>query len=284
MFITVFLLTCVIVCLYGIFFPGAGSRASAPFEGSGEPNTLGGYLLFMFAICLGIFIYAEDYRWKISVFAVLVFIMQPFLNTLSRGSYLAFILMYVTIVIFSKKLKTILVFIFIFLALSLPFILPENVIHRVTSTFVPGITYSTPIGMEVTLDASTSQRIEIWKDVRKAISRNPILGTGVGGVGLLDSQFPKVIAETGILGILAFLWLLSAIFMTIKKVYKETECPWSKGLSLGFLAGFIGLIVHSFSAETFIIIRIMEPFWFILAMVVSSLSFTDIQNPTVQGS
>jgi hypothetical protein len=37
---------------------------------------------------------------------------------------------------------------------------------------------------------------------------------------------------------------------------------------MGFMAGFIGLLVHAVGANTFIIVRIMEPFWFVLAMVV----------------
>jgi len=37
---------------------------------------------------------------------------------------------------------------------------------------------------------------------------------------------------------------------------------------MGFLAGFIGLLVHAVGANTFIIVRIMEPFWFILAIVI----------------
>ena len=55
---------------------------------------------------------------------------------------------------------------------------------------------------------------------------------------------------------------------------------WEKGLALGFLAGFVGLLLHAFSANTFIIVRIMEPFWFLAAIVVmlpeiSALSETD---------
>jgi len=38
-------------------------------------------------------------------------------------------------------------------------------------------------------------------------------------------------------------------------------------LTLGFLAGFVGLLIHSFSANTFVIVRIMEPFWFLAAVV-----------------
>jgi hypothetical protein len=37
---------------------------------------------------------------------------------------------------------------------------------------------------------------------------------------------------------------------------------------MGYLAGFIGLLYHGIGANTFIIVRIMEPFWFVTAMVV----------------
>jgi hypothetical protein len=37
---------------------------------------------------------------------------------------------------------------------------------------------------------------------------------------------------------------------------------------MGFLAGFVGLLFHGIGANTFIIVRIMEPFWFVAAMVI----------------
>jgi predicted lipid-binding transport protein (Tim44 family) len=40
-----------------------------------------------------------------------------------------------------------------------------------------------------------------------------------------------------------------------------------KGLVLGFMAGFIGLAIHALTANTFIIIRIMEPFWFVTGII-----------------
>jgi mannitol-specific phosphotransferase system IIBC component len=40
-----------------------------------------------------------------------------------------------------------------------------------------------------------------------------------------------------------------------------------KGLTLGFIAGFIGLAIHALTANTFILIRIMEPFWFIAGII-----------------
>jgi hypothetical protein len=40
-----------------------------------------------------------------------------------------------------------------------------------------------------------------------------------------------------------------------------------KGLTLGFIAGFIGLAIHALTANTFILIRVMEPFWFIAGII-----------------
>ncbi len=40
-----------------------------------------------------------------------------------------------------------------------------------------------------------------------------------------------------------------------------------KGLTLGFLAGFIGLAIHALTANTFILLRVMEPFWFIAGII-----------------
>jgi hypothetical protein len=39
-------------------------------------------------------------------------------------------------------------------------------------------------------------------------------------------------------------------------------------VALGFLAGTVGLLVHAIGSNTFIIVRIMEPFWFFAGIVV----------------
>ena len=48
---------------------------------------------------------------------------------------------------------------------------------------------------------------------------------------------------------------------------KEVKIPYHQGLGIGFLAGFVGLIVHAIGANTFIIVRIMEPFWFFVGII-----------------
>ena len=42
-----------------------------------------------------------------------------------------------------------------------------------------------------------------------------------------------------------------------------------RGLSVGLIAGLAGLLVHALAANTFIIVRIMEPFWFLTGIVIA---------------
>jgi hypothetical protein len=48
---------------------------------------------------------------------------------------------------------------------------------------------------------------------------------------------------------------------------KELKTPYFKGLAVGFIAGYIGLLFHAIGANTFIIVRIMEPFWFFAGII-----------------
>ena len=92
-------------------------------------------------------------------------------------------------------------------------------------------------------------------------TRSPLLGYGVTGYAFMDAQFPRVLVETGILGLMAFLYILYSIFKLGFTNLGQVSDPFNRGLIKGFIAGFIGLLFHAIGANTFIIVRIMEPFW-----------------------
>ena len=59
--VTALLAVCFVISVYAIAQIPSGQRASAPFEGeSGEPNTLGGYLVFIMAIVMGLFLHLKS--------------------------------------------------------------------------------------------------------------------------------------------------------------------------------------------------------------------------------
>jgi O-antigen ligase len=77
-----------------------------------------------------------------------------------------------------------------------------------------------------------------------------------------------VLAETGLVGLVAFLWLVWSVGRHALDVHASRGDPEERGLVLGFLAGFVGLLVHAFGSNTFIIVRIMEPFWLLAGLIV----------------
>jgi hypothetical protein len=58
-----------------------------------------------------------------------------------------------------------------------------------------------------------------------------------------------------------------AVFRLALRRLREAEDPFFKGLLTGFIAGFVGLVAHSLGTNTFILVRIMEPFWFLVGMI-----------------
>ena len=81
--------------------------------------------------------------------------------------------------------------------------------------------------------------------------------------------------ETGIVGLLAFAWLVYALFRVGLRTWREHQDDLLRGLSVGLIAGLIGLLVHAIGANTFIIVRIMEPFWFLTGIVISLVSINE---------
>jgi hypothetical protein len=266
-FVFCLLLTCFITSIIGILQIPGGERISAPFEGErGEPNTLGGYLLFVGAIAAGLLIKAENTKLKHHLIILLVAIMLPFLFTQSRSSYLGFIPVCFILGLMAKR-KIIIIGLLSIVFLMSPLFLPHQVKNRILYTFTqPAESGQVRVG-DMRLDTSTSARIATLKEIMTDWPKKPVFGYGVTGYGFIDSQLPRVLIETGILGLLAFLYLVYSIIRLTINNLKELKYPYFRGLTIGFFAGTIGLLFHSLGANTFIIVRIMEPFWFLAGII-----------------
>ena len=266
-FVFCLLLTCFIAGIIGMLQIPGGGRVSAPFEGArGEPNTFGGYLLFMGAIAAGMLSAADKTRTKHLLAAFIIVIIPPFLFTLSRASYLAFIPSLLILGYLMQKRIIVVGLMLIALAVS-PLFLPLQIKDRIGYTFrQPEHKDQLKIG-NVRLDTSTSARIRSWREALAAWTKHPVLGYGVTGYRFVDAQFPRVLVETGILGLMAFLYLLYSIGKLSLTNLRQLKSPYFKGLTIGFTAGYAGLLFHAIGANTFIIVRIMEPFWFFAGII-----------------
>lgn len=266
--IRVLFITGMLVALYAIIQIPLGTRVTAPFEGaSGEPNTLGGYLVLLIALFAGLLVSSESLRKGIRYAIGITILGIPFLHTLSRASYLGMFAAGVVIVLLSRQ-KIIAGFAAAVFILTLALLAPEPVIERIAYTFggQQTMTGQVKIG-QLRLDTSTSARIQSYRDIISDFPKHPVIGYGVTGYGFIDGQYPRVLIEMGLLGLAAFLWLLYSLFRQGWTALKTASDKWEQGVCIGFLAGLAGLSMHAFAANTFIIVRIMEPFWLLAGIV-----------------
>jgi O-antigen ligase len=268
-FLAAILIVSFIVSLVAIYQIPAGGRVSAPFEGErGEPNTLGGYLVLMMSIVLGLLLNYGSRTLKIVLGILLFFMLIALGATLSRSSWVSLIPMTLALIYFSRKKAMIVVPLALVIVIA-PFVIPNNIKQRALFTFTqPAEQGQITIG-KARIDTSTSARLASWQMVLGSdFIKHPIFGYGVTGYRFLDAQYPRVLAETGLIGLFLFFYLLYAIYRNARESYAKTTDPLFRGLLLGYLAGFWALIAHGIGANTFIIVRIMEPFWFLTAIVI----------------
>ena len=268
--ITVF----VIVCLASIAQIPQGERITAPFEGKGgEPNTLGGYLLLVLSIVVGIVLNTDkkdSLKYKMLFVGMSVLSLIPILFCQSRGTWLAIVPWYLTVWVISKRKALLGVVLALMVAIS-PVVMPKSVKDRFLYTFEKqegwAADYQEQVG-GVTLDTSTSERVSSMKKAWEAYMEHPVFGYGITGWRFLDAQYLKTLVETGLLGFAAFGFLIYTILKVTWNGYRRTNDKFYKGISMGFFAGAIAMLTHGLSTNTFIIVRIMEPFWFLMAIVV----------------
>jgi O-antigen ligase len=279
--------TAVIVSVMGIAQIPEGERVSAPFEGeTGEPNTFGGYLLLIICLATGFFATIRSYPNKLFYGGLIVLLAIPFFYTGSRSSYLGMIPAMLSFVWLAEEKRWAFVMAsLLVVGLVLPFTAPEPARDRIAYTFEQGKGREDVVELAgVKLDTSTSERIRSWGTTSKEWAKHPVFGYGITGYKFVDAQYFRVLIETGLVGLLLFLHLQYSILAEAYRNFRKTSEAFDEALTTGFIAGFIGLLFHAIGANTFIIVRIMEPFWFILAVIVRlpSLKFREGQTPAHQ--
>jgi O-Antigen ligase len=274
-------LTAAIVSVVGVAQIPSGERVSAPFEGEvGEPNTFGGYLLLMMAIAGGIALETYRLRLRVVCLGLVALMALPFTFTLSRASYVGVPPALLVLAWFTRQRRVMVGIVLLLLVCSpiLAIALPTSVTKRVLYTFEPEKGQATVHLGRVGLDPSTSARLISVQGAIQGWLKRPLFGYGVTGFGFMDAQYARVLVETGAVGLAAFAWLVWTVLRSSASAVRTLSAPEDRGLALGFLAGTMGLLAHAIGSNTFIIVRIMEPFWFFAGIV---LMLPQLECPAV---
>jgi len=262
------LVTAAISAVMGILQIPGGGRVGAPFEGRyGEPNTFGGYLVLMLALVLGHVLTTRGLVSTLGWTALAGLFILPLLYTLSRSSWLAAVPMLLVLVVWSPR-RLLLLTALGLLVISAPFVMPRQVVDRYNYTLAESFDRGHYSLAGARLDTSTSARLDSWRQGVEGWMDSPSLGYGVTGFHFMDAQFVRVLVEGGLAGLLTFLWMLSGLVRIAFRTTVWAAGTRFHGLALGHLAGVAAMLAHCVGANTFIIVRIMEPFWFLTALIV----------------
>jgi hypothetical protein len=257
------LLASLLASLYAIIqFRLTGGRATGTIEG--QPNILGAYLLLHIALAISLLSFAEGTKARFLLLSVFFFGIFAILYTFSRGTFvsLAFLFLFSLLLKPSRKFGIALLAVFL-LILLLP-ALSEKVKERIATI---------PQEIKLTLEGQiTRGGVSAFADRYmgvisgenfRRIAQHPWLGYGMGylPLGWLDIWIFSELTYNGILGTLAYLWLIFLIARNLFLRYNESQGGFKKWVSLGLFLSLFAFFIHSLAADTFYIIRPMEAFW-----------------------
>jgi len=243
-----------------------------------QPNLFGGFLAMYTPFFVSI-LYTKV-KWRLFWGAGLIICLAALITTLSRGSWLAFF----ASMVFLGIIKDRRIFIIIALVLiSSPLWMPSAAVDRYEQTFIAEGSEGRLGGYGQSYDTSTEVRMRQWKGLFKMMAPNPILGTGfetfpdvVFKSGVLPfriaahSTLKRMAVEEGILGIIAYLGLLIAVFNNSWYVFRKSKDPFEQALAVGLLGCIISLFIADLSGSRFYNSELTAYFWIITAMVVKT--------------
>jgi len=308
-FLNIFLFSAFIVSLSGIFQHYSGKdflkghlvgtenststgRISSSFFSA---NGLGAYLIPAIALTTNL-LFAVLKRRKSWVSPVVLTLFLGLLLTClcwtySRSSWVGFlVVLFVTVGIDWRKIFFTLPLLLIFVLLFLPSLNNARHLQLISDKgqrIVPGLennvhkTHSYN-KVELFLLHGGSGRFSYWEKAIKVIHSSPIYGTGLNTYSRIIRRDPdsnlwayahnsylQLTAETGLLGLSCFLWMLFVLLWYGFNFCKQINDSWQLTILQGILSGLIGFLVQSFFDNTFYTVQLGVLMWLIFGLTVA---------------
>lgn len=245
-----------------------------------EPLYFANYLLI--PLCVGLSLALN----KIEIFrrgwlvAILALLLLNFILTVSRGGYLGLAASLIIIALFC--LKKVLTWRNILITIVAGAVVVYGVVfalsrgeYRATNEFLAHIKFQ-----DITQGESIQGRLITFKHALRAWNISPLLGIGIGNYGpwtknypaeapktgwdIVNNQYIELLAETGLVGLIAFSLLLIVLILRTLIAFKNASDIFLKSVLVGLLAAFVGVLVQYNFMSTLYIIHI----WVLIGMLV----------------
>jgi len=268
----VFIFSTFIICIDGLYQKISGVDFIRGFELIRQENftairasfnyynDFASFIVAMFFINWGILFYAKKLWLRLFLMCLSLLIIVNLFFTYSRGGWISFLAVYLflTLISIDRKKKILLI------SFMIIFILGIISIPSLRERF-----------LFIIKKGGDAGRFEIWKVAILMFKNSPFLGKGIGTFmeylpkySNLGSQYThncylQILAETGLLGLISFLWFLQEIIMgCYKKLIKNSDF-----LLLGIFLGFLAFLIHSFFDTQLYSLKLSILFWILASFL-----------------
>jgi O-antigen ligase len=269
-----------------VFSDSSTPRIAGPIN---APNLWGQVLVAVSMLIIFRIIHEKHILVKFASVLMLGIILYIVLNTYSRGAYLVFAIDVVLLfLMFRKRFNPIVLLAGLsILVMMLPFV-PATYRDRFASLFV--VTSNNGIYQDTSLRGRSSEMLTGLS----MFADHPILGVGMANyrpnyqryaqrIGIEfrteardpHSLYVQVLAETGILGAIAFFGMVFFLFQALNKTCRDIErsphlhdwLPWINAIRLAILSYLLtSIFLHN---------AYIRYFWILVAMAMAGIQITD---------
>ncbi|HEY1207453.1 MAG: O-antigen ligase family protein [Bryobacteraceae bacterium] len=233
----------------------AGTNGLAAFEAQ--------FATFLLALAA----FERRHLLRLGYYALSAFSVVCLMYSLSRGGYAALFAgcLFLGVVKQRKLLVLMTVFLLIW-----TFIVPQAVTERVAMTQQDG-----------ELDHSAELRLTLWEDAVQMIDANVLAGTGfntyaylhrVGQYEDTHNLLLKVLVETGVLGLLLFLWFVVKTFRTGYRLFRRSKDPFFASLGLGLAGWVVAAMAANCFGDRWTYLQVAGYMWVIAGLVARALA------------
>ena len=240
----------------GLFFDGTQARIVGTFL---HPNAFASYLLII--LVFGITQWFEKEKMVSPFFLrVLVCVASViFIFTFSRGAWIALVIAILFLGVFRYRKLLVLLPLFLIVA---TFAVP-SIRGRIENIFHPGVYARSR--------SAWDWRQDTWKQIMPLVYQKPILGHGLATVEtefgvLTHNDYLRLLAETGIVGLLAYLLLMLRLLAATWGDFRRTKSELARGLQVGLMAMIVAFLFREFADNTMRNTVVMFYFWLFVAL------------------
>jgi len=231
-------------------------REAGPLGYAGE-NGLGAFEAQFALLLLALYAFERNAWVKLGLAIVIISSVYCLLFSFSRGGYLGFLagLLFLGA---SKDRRLLLAVGAVLIAWEA--LLPASVQERITMTYDSSGEF----------DTSAQERLSLWDDAVDLFHDDPILGTGfntyeymhrVGPYTDTHNYYLKVLVETGVLGLLLFLWFLKTGFTTGYTLFRSADEEFLTALGLGLATMIVCAVVVNFFGDRWVRLQVNGFLW-----------------------